>query len=573
MAAGKNGMSADGLATEEGAVPSDGLTRRDAIKRGGALALGLGLAAPLANVEPARAFVTRRFGAAATPLDTLVVAVEGDIDTFDPSFTVGSPVAQTVVANVFDQLSQYKQAQKTLGGVSYPGVNTEQVIGLMAQSIQTKGDRVVFTLKQGLRYHDGTPLNANTVAEGYKRIFGTESIGALLLNIGGIPKASDVRALDSRRVEFRMHPANLMFLKCNTTQNHSIINPAEVKAHATSKDPWATGYFKKNIATGNGPWALEEYVPGDRIVLAAADNYTGKKPALARVIMKIVTDPSQRILLLKRGEVDMIMQPPVRELNGLKRDSNLQVLSVPRAQSLYFEMNNAIPPFDNKLVRQAVAWALPYEAILRNVYFNYGAPCGSVICKDMPTADYSAWRYRTNLDQAKRLLDQAGFPGGDGAPPITITARADVQEWVNAAVLISASLRQLGLNASVRQLPLAPYNEQQQGKKLQSWLGEFYGWVQDPYYQMFWRGNSGSPLNFVGFNNKQYDALLDKWTLSTNRQRRDAASRAMQRIMTQELPVAYLNRYNYNIAMRKNVRGYRVYNDVLTRFVYMSKVA
>jgi peptide/nickel transport system substrate-binding protein len=463
--------------------------------------------------------------------------------------------------------------QKHFAGISYPGVDTENVIGLMAQSIQRRGNQVVFTLRNGLRYHDGTPIDAHTVEQGYKRIFGTNSIGALLLSVGGVPKASDVRALDSRRIAFTLHPANLLFLKCNTTQNHSVINPAEVAAHKTSKDPWATGWFKKHLATGNGPWQLKEYVPGDRIVLVPGEQYPLGKPKLAQVILKIVPDASQRIFLIKKGDVDMIMQPPVRELDGLKKDENLRVYTVPQAQSLYFEMNNAIAPFDNKLVRQAVAWALPYEAILKNVYYGYGSPCGSVICRPMPTADYSAWPYHTDLKKAAEILDKAGYPKGKGLPAITITARADNQEWVNASVLIQATLRQLGMDVSVRQLPLAPYNELQQGKKLQSWIGEFYGWVQDPFYQMFWRGYSSSPLNYVGWNDKPYDALMDKWKLSTDKSRRDAASRQMQRIMTDELPVAYLNRYNYNIVLRANVRGYRVYNDVLPRYVYMSKAA
>src|SRR5205807_6057730 len=109
------------------------LTREELLKRGGAAAAAIGIGGSLTGSAAAATRVRRR-RSAGTPKDTLVVAVEGDVDTFDPAFTVGSKPSQTTIQNTFDQLTQYKQVTKHLNGVTYPGVDTEQILGMLAQS-------------------------------------------------------------------------------------------------------------------------------------------------------------------------------------------------------------------------------------------------------------------------------------------------------------------------------------------------------------------------------------------------------------------------------------------------------
>src|SRR5436853_4916100 len=151
------------------------LTRDELLKRGAAAAVAVGVGGSLGGVARA-ATRTRRRSVASTPLDTLVVAVEGDIDTFDPAFTVGSKPSQTTIQNTFDQLTQYKHQEKTVAGVKFTGVDTEAIDGMLAESFETSGNQVIFTLRQGITYQDGTPITAQVIEEGYRRVFAAQGI-------------------------------------------------------------------------------------------------------------------------------------------------------------------------------------------------------------------------------------------------------------------------------------------------------------------------------------------------------------------------------------------------------------
>src|SRR6266540_3143363 len=492
------------------------LTREDLLKRGGAAAAAVAIGGgSLAGT--ASAATRRRRRTIATPKDTLVVAVEGDIDTFDPAFTVGSKPSQTTIQNTFDQLTQYKQVTKNVNGRLYNGVDTEQILGMLAQSFARKGNDFIFTLRKGLKYHDGTPITAKSIEEGYRRVFASKGISYFLLAMAAVPDPSHIKAIGPNKVRIHMDQPNLLLMKNNTMHNTSAVEYQEVLKHAAAGDKWATSYFKKHLATGNGPFMLDKYVPGDQIAMKRWDAYYGGKPRLARVIQKIVPEAAQRELLLKRGEVDMIMVPPVKDLDDLKDDPNLKVLTFPNHRNVMLEMNVKKPPFNKKAVRQAVSYAVPYDAILKNVMHGYAQKNRSIVGAGMPGSDFGFWHYDTDLNKAKQKLAQAGYPGGKGAAPITITVRADWEEAERAAILIQASLQQLGLKVSVQKLAFAPFNEQEQGRKLQCWIDEWLSWVNDPWYHMSWNVASNSPTDYTNYKNAQVDALVKKWTLSLNK--------------------------------------------------------
>jgi peptide/nickel transport system substrate-binding protein len=368
-----------------------------------------------------------------------------------------------------------------------------------------------------------------------------------------------------------MDTANLLFLKNNTMHNTSAVNFEEALKHGTKKDKWGTSYFKKRLATGNGPFMLDEYIPGDRIVMKRWDGYHGARPRLTTVIQKIVPEASQRLLLVKRGEVDMVMIPPVKELDSLKQDPNLRVLSFPNPRNVMLEMNSKIAPFDKREVRQAVAYAVPYDALLESVMHGYAQPNRSIVGRGMPGSDFSSWKYQTNLTKAAERLKAAGHNGGSGLPPITITVRADWEEAERAAILISANLQKLGMKAQIQKLAFAPFNEQEQGRKLQIWIDEWLSWVNDPWYHMSWNVTSTSPTNYTNYTNPKVDALQKEWTLSLNQAGRLKGARQAQALVNDDAPHAYLYGANWNVVVRANVKGYRYYNDELNRYAYMFK--
>ncbi|MCL5677268.1 MAG: ABC transporter substrate-binding protein [Firmicutes bacterium] len=504
----------------------------------------------------------------------LVVAFPGDIDTFDPAFTVGTRTSQTVIQNTFDQLEQYAlKAVTTPDSYQYWVVDTSKIQPMLAEKTEVVdgGKAILFHLRHGVKYSDGKEMTAQDVVNGYRRIFEAKGISYWLLTMGGVMKPDYFEVVDPYTVKIRMDVPNNLVRMNNIMHNTSSIRLSDVQAHATSSDQWATDYFKKNLAPGNGPFILEEYKPGDRIVLKANPGYWQGKPKFDKVILKIIPDATQRLLLLKKGDVDIVEDPPVKELDALKQDPNLRVLSVETPRVGYLQMNFSTPPFDNVKVRKAVAYAVPYDNIVKDVYKGYALRAMSLIGKGMPGHDPSPWTYNTDLEKAKQMLAEAGFPNGQGLPPVKLTVQVAREEDERAAVYIANNLKAIGLNVTVEKLPYAQFNELQQGGKLQMWLDYWISWVNDPFYHLSWIVGSGSPTNYNHYKNARVDQMIKQWTLNTDEAGRLGAAKEIQKILADDVAHVYLVQPTWNVPMRKNIEGYAYLNDELLRFWYLDK--
>ena len=502
----------------------------------------------------------------------LIVAVDGDVDTFDPCCTVGTKTSQTAIQNTFDQLTQYAQIEKKLDdGTPYMTVDTGNIVGMLAESWKQEGADVIFTLKEGLTFSDGTPIDAQAIVDGYKRVYEVGGVSTFLLGMAGVTSPDQITVVDERTIKMTPDVANNLINLNNVMHNTSAVSPAEMAANG-GDDGFGKEYFRQKLGVGNGPFVLTEYVPGDRLVFEARDDYYAGRAALDKVIVKIIPDAAQRVLLLKSGEVDMIMIPPIRDLADLEADPNIKVISVPTTQNRMLMLNNAIAPFDNKLVRQAVAYAVPYDTIINEVWQGRARRLKSPIADGTPTSDYSFWKYETDLEKAAALLAEAGFPGGEGLPPIKLSVRIGTEEDERAAVFIQDALSQIGMTVEIEKATFAAFNEAQQKKELQMSIDEWISWVNDPFYHLSWLYRSTSPTIYTNYNNPEVDELIAKYTLWAGDQaERDAASVRIQELVVDDVPVVYIGAPNFNVAMRANVTGYVYYNDELNRYYYMDK--
>lgn len=531
--------------------------------------------APAAEEEaaPAEEPAAEEPAAATGEEKVLIVAVDGDVDTFDPCCTVGTKTSQTTIQNTFDQLTQYAQVEKTLpNGDPYTAVDTSQIIGMLAESWSQEGDTVTFKLREGLTFQNGDPITAQAIVDGYNRIFDVGGLSFFLLTMGSVNEGSAFQVVDELTLTMKMGTPNNLVNLNNVMHNTSTLSPANIKEFATAEDPWGAEYFRQNLPVGNGPFMLEEYVAGDRVVLKAWDDYYMGRAKLDKVLVKIVPDPAQRVLLLKRGEVDMIMIPPIKDLDDLEADPNIKVISVPSTQNRMLEMNTAMAPFDNKLVRKAVAHAVPYDVLINEVWKGRARPLKSPIADGTPTSDYSFWEYDTNLEKAAELLAEAGFPNGEGLPPIKLSVRIGTEEDERAAVFIQDALSKIGMQVEIEKLAFATFQELEQKRELHMFIDEWISWVNDPYYHLSWIYSNESPLVYTNYNNQEVTDLIKKYTLwAGDPAERDEASREIQRMIVDDVPIVYLAAPNFNVAMRSNVTGYVYYNDELNRYYYMDK--
>lgn len=545
------------------------ISRRSLWKGAAALGLSGGWIAALekgALAGPASTWSARP-SSAQDRATTFIVAVEGDIDTWDPGFTVGSKTSQSVLQSTFDQLTQYEVIDATADdGTAYKTVNTGNIVGMLAESTSWDGNNLVFTLRDGLTYANGDPIDANTMVTSYQRVF-EGTVSAFLIGMGGqITDSSQFQAPDAKTFVMALESQNAITPMNNVMHNTSAIDPVEMAAHATDSDPFALDYFRKNLATGNGPLKLDSYLPGDTITLVANEAYWGEQPAFTTVILKIVPDPTQRAQLLMNGDVDFATLIPANNLEEMRSNADIKVLSIPRNNVVMLEMNGTQAPFDNKLVRQAFAYAAPYDLVVQQVYKGEAQVAKSLVPTGMPTYDGTLSPYVTDYDKAKALLEEAGFPEGDGLPSITLSYRTGDAAVEQIAILTQASLKQIGVDISIAPMAYAAYNEAEQGKQLQFWIDEWISWVNDPYYHMTWLAQSASTNNYPSLTNARVDEIIATYTMAEPGAERDAASVEAQGLILDECNYIFLAQPNWTVVTRADIDGYIYYNDELPRF-------
>lgn len=500
--------------------------------------------------------------------DLLIAAVYGDIDMWDPALLVGSKPAQTAIQNCLDQLTRYNPKEVKLDdGTTYSIFNAEDIGGMLAESWEMKGADMVFHIREGVKFPDGSLVDASVVYENYKRFFELKGVATFLLGMGGsVTDISQIEVVDPKTLVIRMTKANDLTIKNITMGNTSILNLSELKAHATDSDPWAAEYYKKNFPVGTGPYKLDTYSPGDKITLVRNDGYWGPPPKFAKVIQKIVPDAAQRVLLLKSGEVDIIDNVPFKELASLRQDPNVRILPIPTTYIFLISLNNKIAPFDKKEVRQAFSYAVPYDDIIEKVLYGYGKRARAFIPEGQNTYDPSIKGYDHNPEKAKERLAAAGYKDGVGLPPIKLSIRIGIEEDERTAIIIQGALREIGVNISIEKLNIAAYNEVYFGRKMQMGMQSWDMWVNDPYYNMFWQTTTEGSNNGADFSNERIDEIISKYTLFPNGPERDDASKEAQRILEDEAPYIILYQMVWPIAMRADVGGYTFFNDTLTRY-------
>lgn len=545
-------------------MPTNTLNRRKFL----VLSATAGASAIAGCAAPAAVPVAEKSASLARGNDLLIAAVYGDIDMWDPALLVGSKPAQTAIQNCLDQLTRYNTKEEKLAdGTTYSIFNAEDIGGMLAESWEMKGADMVFHIRQGVKFPDGSLLDASVVYENYKRFFATKGVATFLLGMGGsVTDISQIEVIDSKTLVIHMTKENGLTIKNITMGNTSILSLSEMKAHATESDPWALEYYKKNFPAGTGPYKLETYSAGDKISLVRNDGYWGPPPKFAKVIEKIVPDPAQRVLLLKSGEVDIIDNVPFKDLALLKQDPNVRILPIPTTYTFLASMHNKIAPFDQKEVRQAFSYAIPYDDIIEKVLYGFGKRVHAFIPEGQRSYDPSIKKYDTNPEKAKELLAVAGYKDGVGLPPVKLTIRIGIEEDERTAVIIQGALKDIGVTIAIEKLNVAAYNEAYFGRKMQFGMQSWDMWVNDPYYNMFWETTKEGSNNGADYYNPRIDEIISKYTLYPMGPERDEASKEAQRILLEDAPYILLYQMIWPIAMRADIGGYTFFNDTLTRY-------
>jgi peptide/nickel transport system substrate-binding protein len=545
----------DGAAPEVWEAPLD---RRELLVKtaavGGALAASSALASQVAAAPHAHSRVRR--GAQAK---TLFVANYGDMQNLDPHTSSADTVTGDILTNLYSIPATFKVPKRVgPGGIRY--ANPNQFLGQAVQSWKwnRKKTEITFTVRRGLQFPDGTPLDAEAIKYSLDRCLGVAAVGSFLFGMVGVTKPGQFELLDSRH--FKIHlpkPTSLLFGNMAMFYGSAILNPKIVKEHATKADKYAQGWLKTHAAE-SGWYTLDDWDVGSGWTLAANPEFW--EPTRTKEIrFQVIPDAQQRELLIRSGRVDMALGIPLKDVERLRRDPNLKVLSIPSRSVAWAGFDVTSKPFDNKLVRQAVLYAIPYNTIMREVMRGEGVQLRSPIPKGTPYSNFSYWHYNTDYDKAKSLLTKAGYPRGFDAQ-LDIPAGNPVDE--QTAAWMQQGLQRAGIDVSINKRPAAAFTGQLQAKKHQFWFSS-QSWISinnDPFYHLYWLFAQDC-CTYGKYQNPRVVRLINKYVnRPLNDPARIRAVNEVQRIIVEDAPWVFMFQPPWIAVLRRNVRGFVYYS-------------
>jgi peptide/nickel transport system substrate-binding protein len=494
---------------------------------------------------------------AATPKDVLIEVGEHGPNSLDPMSAAANELSQMVAWNIYDRLVTHGTKTLPDGKVSYDYANVQPELA-ESWEVAADGKSITFHLRKDATFHDGTPVTADDVKWSFDRAVAVGGFPAIQMAAGSYTKPEQFSVVDKYTFKVTFDSPNKLSLPDLTTPVPNVVNSTLAKKHATPDDPWATKWTALNDA-GGGPWKVASWKSGSEIIFDRFDAWkSGPTPKIKKVIYREIASAGTRRALLEKGDVDISKELPPKDYAELAAAGKTNVVgTLMQNETFFIDMNTKVPPFDDVKVRQAIAYAIPYDQIMKQALFNRGEPLwGADPAKPVPPVWPIASPYKTDLDKAKALLSQTKVAGGFKTDLYFDMSQATIQE--PEALLIQEQLKKLNIEVNIVKVPGSEWFANMGAKKMPMVINYFYGWLDTPEYFFFWTydGKNNSVFNTAVYQNPDVDALIAKARFETDPAAYKDEIVKENTIVMQDVPRIPVAHLFADIAMQKNVKGY-----------------
>jgi peptide/nickel transport system substrate-binding protein len=533
------------------------MDRRDFLSSGAAVAAA-GL--PLAVQAQAR------------PKDVLIVANEFGPNSLDIQTIGANRPSYGVSWLCYDRLMTYGKKTLPDGRVMYDRNKLEPELAESWQ-MAPDGSSVTFRLRKNAKFHDGTPVTAKDVKWSFDRAVSVGGFATFQMAAGSLEKPEQFEVVDDHTFRVKFLRKDKLTMNNLAVPVPSIFNSELVKKNITPQDPWGLAWTRNNVA-GGGAYRVEAFRPGQEIVYVRYDEWkSGPLPKLRRVVQREVPNAGNRRALLVKGDIDMTYDMPPKDFSELAKDGgSVRIATMPVENAMFYVgMNVTKPPFDNAKIRQAVAYALPYDKIMDNAVYGrgvklYGAPSAAV----KTTAWPQPTGYRTDIARAKALMAEAGVPNGFETTLSLDLGGATIGE--PAAILIQESLAQIGIKAQINKIPGATWRAALLKKDMPMILNRFGGWLDYPEYFFFWcYHGQNAVFNTMSYQNPKLDKIITNARFAESKPIYDSMVREMIQIAYDEVPRIPVFQPSQDVAMQADVQGYMYWFHLQPDYRQISK--
>ncbi|MFN3746748.1 MAG: ABC transporter substrate-binding protein [Hyphomicrobiaceae bacterium] len=490
--------------------------------------------------------------------ETLLVVTEYAPNNFDIHGVGTNRPGYEVSWNCYDRLMTHGEKTLEDGTKSY---DRDKFVPELAEEWNLTDTSVTFKLRKNAKFHDGTPITAKDVKWSFDRAVSVGGFPTFQMKAGSLEKPEQFVAVDDHTFRVDFIRKDKLTMPDLAVIVPGVYNSGLITKHATEKDPWGLEYTKTNIA-GGGAYKVSRWQAGSELVYERFDEWkSGPLPKIKRVIWRTVPSAGNRRALIERGDADISFDLPNKDFAELKAGGKVAVVTNLIGNGIgYIGMNVKKPPFDNVKVRQAVAYAIPYQKIMDAVLFGLAGPMyGAKPGAPLQTAWPQPHPYNTDLAKAKQLLAEAGYANGFETTLSFDLGFAVVNEPL--CVLVQESLGQIGIKVTINKVPGANWRGELLKKEMPLISNFFSGWLDYPEYFFFWcYHGQNAVFNTMSYQDKEMDAMIDAARAAAAANDTAAYDKNVQGFVRKafdEVPRIPLFQPTLSAAMQKYVSGYR----------------
>jgi len=488
--------------------------------------------------------------------ETLLIVSESGPNNID-IHGVGTNVPGYEVSwNCYDRLISHEM--KT-GANGVPYYDRDKFKMELAEDMNVGPMSATFKLKKNATFQDGTPVTAKDVKWSLDRAVTVGGFPTFQMGAGSLTKPEQFVVVDDNTFRVDFARKDRLTIPDLAVIVPAIYNSELVKKSATEKDPWGMEYTKQNTA-GSGAYRVVSWNAGTEVIMERNDKWVGGPlPKIKRIVWRIVPSAGNRRALLERGDADISYDLPNKDFVELKSHPKLDIISTPYSNGIqYLGMNVTKPPFNNPKVRQAVAYAVPYQKIMDAVLFGLAKPMFGAAGKPTEAVWPQAHMFNTDIAKAKALLTEAGYPDGFETTLSFDLGFAGVNEPL--CVLVQESLGQIGIKTTINKIPGANWRTELNKKEMPLYTNVFSGWLDYPEYFFIWCYHGrNSIFNTMGYQSKEMDGFIEGAVAAGangDKATYDTDVKGFIDLAFTDMPRIPLYQPYVNVAMQKNVSGY-----------------
>lgn len=449
--------------------------------------------------------------------DNVTIAIQLEPPNLDPTGAAAQAIDSVMYSNVFEGLTRFMS-----DGAVVPGL-------AKSWDISADGLSYTFNLQTDVTFHDGTKMDAEDVKFSLDRARAEDSTNAqkgLFANIAAV----DVIDAETVKVTLSQPTGNFLF---NMAWGDAVIvAPESAETNATAP-------------VGTGAYRFVDWVQGDRLELTRNADYWGDAPAIQNATFRFISDPTAAFAAVMAEDVDAFAGFPAPEnIPQFEADPRFQVLKGNTEGETILSTNNKMPPFDNKLVRKAVAHAIDRQAIIDGAMFGLGTPIGTHFAPHNPNYVDLTDNSQYDPELSKKLLAEAGFADG-----FTTTLKLPPPSYARrGGEIIAAQLREVGIDAQISNLEWAQWLEE-------VFRGKDFGLSIVSHTEPMDIGIYANPEYYFQYDNPAFQAMMDDLNKATDPGERAALMAQAQTIISEDYVNGYLFELAYPTIAKAGLQG------------------